>query len=46
MFPIPYPQYPLVIWLALDIQVNKATSRRVNFLHEVPWNLYRDHFFE
>ena len=46
MLAIPYPQDPLANCLALDIQVNKAHSRRVDFLHEVPWNMYRDHFLE
>jgi len=46
MFPIPYPQDPLVSCFALDIPVNKAHSRRVDFLHEVPWKQYRDHFLE
>ncbi|WP_154649936.1 hypothetical protein [Acinetobacter bohemicus] len=46
MFPIPYPQDPLVSCFALDIPVNKAYSRRVDFLREVPWKQYRDHFLE
>jgi len=42
MFPISSAQHTLVIGFALDFQVNKASSRRVEFLHEVPWNLYPD----
>lgn len=43
MFPISSSaQHTLVTCLALDLQVNKASSRRVEFLHEVPWKPYPD----
>lgn len=43
MFPIySSAQYTLVTCLAWDLQVNQAGSRRVEFLHEVPWKLYPD----
>lgn len=43
MFPISSSaQHTLITCFALDLQVNKASSRRVEFLHEVPWNLYPD----
>lgn len=43
MFPIGSSvQHTLVTCRALYLQVNKASSRRVAFLHEVPWNLYPD----
>ncbi len=42
MFPISSVQHMLASCLTLDVQVNKASSRRVAFLHEVPWNLYPD----
>lgn len=43
MFPISSsPQHTLITCFALDLQVNKANSRRVEFLHEVPWKLYPD----
>jgi hypothetical protein len=35
-------QHTLVTCRALDLQVNKAGSRRVTFLHEVAWNLYHN----
>jgi hypothetical protein len=43
MFPISSSaQHTLVTCLAWDLQVNQASSRRVEFLHEVPWKLYPD----
>ena len=43
MFPIASSvQHTLVTCRALYLQVNKASSRRVAFLHEVAWNLYHD----
>ncbi|MEJ2898756.1 hypothetical protein [Acinetobacter sp. NS-4] len=43
MFPISSSaQHTLITCFALDLQVNKASSRRVEFLHEVPWKLYPD----
>ncbi|WP_165493323.1 hypothetical protein [Acinetobacter sp. ANC 4216] len=42
MFPLSSAPHTLVTCLALDLQVNKASSRRAAFLHEVPWNLYPD----
>jgi hypothetical protein len=42
MFPLSSAQATPVTCFALDLQVYKASSRRVQFLHEVPWNLYHD----